>query len=217
MEVLFEYRGSRRPLSVASGESVTRVVSAELQKIGKPRARVFTAGDDLPSVRRAGEPSPDIYLLQKWSVQWDCYVDVHHHSEVHDGDKLAVIAKPKPPSKVTSGETVSRSISHYNLCYTFSSSCCVAVVQTAVMRQARYVHSSGFIFHRDSHSCLVLKYFYPSGYSIASLIMFIATLDTIPYFVLGLAQGDEFLTWVWHVALVSHASLNDSLIMTGGR
>ena len=98
MEVLFEYRGSRRQLSVSDKESLTRVVSGELQRVGKTRAQVFTANDNLP----ARGDRPEVYLLQKWSDQWDCYVDVAHHNEVSDGDKLAVIAKPKPPSRVSS-------------------------------------------------------------------------------------------------------------------
>lgn len=101
MEVLFEYRGSRRQLSVSDKSSITRVVSSELQRVGKPRAQVFTANDSLPT-GRSERARPDIYLLQKWSTQWDCYVDVAHYNEVSDGDKLAVIAKPKPPSKVSS-------------------------------------------------------------------------------------------------------------------
>lgn len=100
MEVLFEYRGSRRQLDVAEKESITRVVTNELRRVGKPRAQVFTASDDLPSLGR-GEQKPDIYLLQRWSSQWDCYVDVAHYNEVSDGDKLAVVAKPKPPSLVS--------------------------------------------------------------------------------------------------------------------
>lgn len=103
MEVLFEYRGSRRQLSVSDKKGITRVVSSELQRIGKPRAQVFTANDDLPSGRRAGgeRVKPEVYLLQRWSAQWECYVDVGHCNEVCDGDKLAVIAKPKPPSKAS--------------------------------------------------------------------------------------------------------------------
>ena len=95
MDVLFEYRGSRRQLEVAEEGSITRVVSSELRRIGKTRAQVFTANDDLPS------SGGDIYLLQRWSSQWDCYVDVSHCNEIADGDKLAVIAKPKPRSGVS--------------------------------------------------------------------------------------------------------------------
>lgn len=98
MEVLFEYRGSRRALTVADSENVAGVVGNELRRVGKPRASVFTANDELPSRQRV---QPDIYLLQKWSTQWDCYVDVVHCNEICDGDRLAVIAKPKPSSKVT--------------------------------------------------------------------------------------------------------------------
>ncbi len=99
MEILFEYRGSRRQLEVAEKESITRVVTDELRRVGKSRAQVFTASEDLPSMGGGGQ-KPDIYLLQRWSSQWDCYVDVSHCNEVTDGDKLAVIAKPKPSSVV---------------------------------------------------------------------------------------------------------------------
>ena len=99
MEVLFEYRGSRRQLGVSDKENITQVVSGELHRLGRPRAQVYTANDDLPGVGEQSRRS-EIYLLQKWSDQWDCYVDVAHYNEVSDGNRLAVIARPKPPSKV---------------------------------------------------------------------------------------------------------------------
>ena len=83
---------------MADKDSVTRILSNELQRNGKNRAQVFTANDELPSRTRGSYP--EIFLLQKWSEQWDCYVDVAQSNEVVDGDKLAVIAKPKPNSKV---------------------------------------------------------------------------------------------------------------------
>ena len=82
-------------LELAEKRNVTRVVGDELRRVGKARAQVFTASDDLPS------SGIDIYLLQRWSNQWGCYVDVGHFNELMDGDKLAVIAKPKPRSWVT--------------------------------------------------------------------------------------------------------------------
>ena len=96
MEVLFEYRGSRRQLTASSGESVIECVTTELHRIGRSRAQVYTANVDLSTVDRNRE----VYLLQKWSPQWDCYVDVSRASDISDGDKLAVVIKPKPPSKV---------------------------------------------------------------------------------------------------------------------
>ena len=101
MEVLFEYHGSRRQLNIGDGENLTRLASSELQRMGKRRAQVFTAGDDLPVSGGREETTPDVYLLQKWSEQWECYVDVVHCNEVHDGERLTVIAKPKPSSKVS--------------------------------------------------------------------------------------------------------------------
>ena len=96
MEVLFEYRGSRRTLTASTGEKAVDCVTAELQRIGRSRAQVYTANVNLSTVDRNRE----VYLLQKWSPQWDCYLDVHEASEINDGDKLAVVIKPNPPSKV---------------------------------------------------------------------------------------------------------------------
>lgn len=97
MEVLFEYRGSRRQITIASGDSVTKCIGDELHLVGRAGARVVTADTDLNNTEAEGGR---VYLLQKWSPQWDCYVDVSNANEIKDGDRLAVVAKPKPPSKV---------------------------------------------------------------------------------------------------------------------
>ena len=96
MEVLFEYRGSRRQLTVSNGENLIDCITTELHRIGRSQAQVYTANVDLNTVDRGRE----VYLLQKWSPQWECYLDVNQTSEISDGDKLAVVIKPKPPSKV---------------------------------------------------------------------------------------------------------------------
>lgn len=95
MELLLEYRGSRRQITVSSDDSLTECVTTELRRIGRTRAAVYTANVSLES-----NAERDVYLLQKWSPQWDCYVDVRHVNEVQDGDRLTVVGKPKPPSKV---------------------------------------------------------------------------------------------------------------------
>ncbi len=95
MEVLLEYRGSRRQITVSSGESLTECVTAELRRLGRSAASVHTANTDLQSTEER-----DVYILQKWSPQWDSYIDVRLIHEVEDGDRLSVVAKPKPPSKV---------------------------------------------------------------------------------------------------------------------
>ena len=100
MEVLFEYRGSKREVSVGNPECLTGVISDELRRIGKSRALVLTSHDTLPQPVGRGRAPPEIYLLQKWSGLWNCFVDVRHFNEVSNGDRLAVIARPKPPSKV---------------------------------------------------------------------------------------------------------------------
>ena len=100
MEVLFEYRGSRRQITASSGENLVECITTELHRIGRAHAQVYTANVDLSTVERSRE----IYLLQKWSPQWECYLDVNQASEINDGDRLAVVIKPKPPSKVNRAE-----------------------------------------------------------------------------------------------------------------
>lgn len=95
MEVLLEYRGSRRQITVSSGESLTECVTTELRRVGRARASVHTANANLST-----NDERDVYILQKWSPQWDCYVDVHHVNEISDGDRVTVVGKPRPPSKV---------------------------------------------------------------------------------------------------------------------
>ena len=95
MEVLLEYRGSRRQITVSGGESITNCVTTELRRIGRAGANVYTADHNLQNTEER-----DVYLLQKWSPQWDCYVDIRNTNEIHDGDRLTVVPKPKPPSKV---------------------------------------------------------------------------------------------------------------------
>lgn len=98
MDVLFEYRGSKTELTVGERDSLKEVVSAELRRIGKARAQVLTTRDTLPPP--GGRAGPEVYILQKWSDVWGCFVDVRNHNEVSNGDRLAVIARPKPASKV---------------------------------------------------------------------------------------------------------------------
>lgn len=99
--MLFEYRGSRRELTVGAPDNLTEVVTAELRRIGRPRAVVLASEDTLPSTTGRRQNVPEVYLLQKWSALWDCYVDVRHCNDVKDGDRLAVLARPKPPSRVS--------------------------------------------------------------------------------------------------------------------
>lgn len=96
MEVLLEYRGSRRQITVSGGESITECVTTELRRVGRSSASVYTADHNLQNTEER-----DVYLLQKWSPQWDCFVDIRNTNEIHDGDRLTVVPKPKPPSKVS--------------------------------------------------------------------------------------------------------------------
>lgn len=94
MEILFEFRGSRRHITVAGSGAVTEIVAQELQKLGRRNAQVFAADADLSEARGP------VYLLQVWCPQWETYVDVRDVRDVEDGDRLAVAPLPKPQSAV---------------------------------------------------------------------------------------------------------------------
>lgn len=94
MEVLFEFRGSRRHITVAGSGAVTEIVAQELRRLGRRNAQVFAASADLSEVRGPA------YLLQVWCPKWESFVDVRDVRDVEDGDRLAVAALPKPPSAV---------------------------------------------------------------------------------------------------------------------
>ena len=87
---------------MASSEAVTEIVAQELHRLGKRRARVYTADADL------AEAGDHAYLLQLWCPQWESYVDVRDAREVEDGDRLAVTPKPKPPSVVRACTTTAQ-------------------------------------------------------------------------------------------------------------
>ena len=84
MQVLFEYKGSRRQLSL-SPYSVCDVVRDELVKLGLCPAPVKLSSEEVAS---------NEYLLQLWSSKWNAFIDVSNVSEIEDHDKLTVICKP---------------------------------------------------------------------------------------------------------------------------
>ena len=82
MEVLFEFRGSRRPVCVSS--SITKEILDELTKFdSKAALRVTSSSPE--------DDEKNYYLLQKWSNKWEEYVNVEEPGEIQDGDRLTAI------------------------------------------------------------------------------------------------------------------------------
>lgn len=88
MEVLFEYEGSRRPLTT-SADKLLAAVAGELRSLHvnsrRPIVRVLGDEEDVQSY----------YLLQRWSSKWGVFVDVNDVSEIESGDKLTVLPRTR--------------------------------------------------------------------------------------------------------------------------
>ena len=94
LEVLFEYRGSKRELIVESAH-LCEDVESELEVthgISRPTvalsAAAFTSSSK-DSCTTLTERS--YFLLQKWCSKWKEYVDVEHTKDVKERDKLTVV------------------------------------------------------------------------------------------------------------------------------
>ena len=92
MEVLLEYKASRRQLAVADHDSVCDVLASVLRNAGWQGQLMFGAPET--STASAQLSSPSVYILQRWTERWNTFVDVENVMEVKDGDRLTVNLKP---------------------------------------------------------------------------------------------------------------------------
>ena len=89
MEVLLEYKGSKRVIKCANSELCDRV-RIELNALGNPNARVYLAGD-----QSVAQPSSrNDLILQRFVGKWNSFVDVQNIDSVCSGDRLTVIPNP---------------------------------------------------------------------------------------------------------------------------
>ena len=88
MSVLVEFRGSRRV--VTSSEDIISRIEDEIRKFD-PDATVFISSDAVSDETVRGKRQ---YIVQRWSNDWNCFVDVIAMEEIKDGDRLVVIPKP---------------------------------------------------------------------------------------------------------------------------
>ena len=94
MEVLLEYKSSRRQLQVNDRDSICELVERELKKTGWNGNITLGFPEACSAANRSGEQLP-IYLLQRWSERWGMFIDVTTTKELKEGDRLTVIRKPK--------------------------------------------------------------------------------------------------------------------------
>ena len=96
VEVLFEYKGSRKALCFQVSTVCDRV-EQELRDLGVAEPDVnLSAG----VVKPDGE-NPNSFFLQKWCHKWKDFINVENVSEIHGDDRLTVVRKPtSSPVKV---------------------------------------------------------------------------------------------------------------------
>ena len=87
MELLLEFNESRRPLRLAvDGNGAFKTIEDELKKCKKEISLSVCSSDDRPT-------ASEVYILQKWSNRWSCFVDVIAEEDLADGDRITAIQK----------------------------------------------------------------------------------------------------------------------------
>lgn len=93
LEVLFEYRGSKREIIVEPSH-LCKDVANELEikyGISRPTVSLSAAAAIRGSSSLPRGNTAERYFLQKWCSKWKEYVDVERASDVKEGDKLTVV------------------------------------------------------------------------------------------------------------------------------
>lgn len=87
MSILVEFQGSRRVLTLTDG--ILSLIEGEIRNFDPNAAIDIAAGES-----NTASPTRRRYILQKWSEEWGCYVDVTDTEQIKAGDKLLVVPKP---------------------------------------------------------------------------------------------------------------------------
>ena len=102
LEVLFEYRGSKREIIIESSH-LCEDVARELETrhgISRPTVALTVTATGASSSSQSHGNTPERYFLQKWCSKWKKYIDVEHARDVKEGDRLTVVkicSNPPPP------------------------------------------------------------------------------------------------------------------------
>ena len=96
VEVLFEYKGSRKELIFQASDVCDRV-EQELQDLGVNEPRVNVSA----GLAKPDNDNPNCFFLQKWCHKWGAFINVENVREINRDDRLTVVRKPtSSPVKV---------------------------------------------------------------------------------------------------------------------
>ena len=87
VNVLFEYKGSKRVITCKTSELIGRICS-ELLTHGVSNASIGCAGT-----------STKMFILQRFTPQWNSFVDVNKIDDILKGDRLTVVPNPATVSQ----------------------------------------------------------------------------------------------------------------------
>ena len=83
--MLFELGSSRRELH-EERDHLVYVIERELANVGKNGILAYFSCE-----RGHQSLTKDVYILQRWALKWETYVDVTDLEQIKDGDRLTVI------------------------------------------------------------------------------------------------------------------------------
>ena len=98
VEVLFEFKESRKPLSIPRDALLQRVERELALCVGD--ACLLPPGMNLSDVASSSKKS--FFLLQRWSQKWNAFIDVASVEDVKDADKITVVPAFAPACGVSS-------------------------------------------------------------------------------------------------------------------
>ena len=87
MEILFEYKGSRKAL-VFQRSTVCDRIEQELRDLG-----VNDPDVNLSAGLAKDNDNPNCFFLQKWCQKWGAFVNVDNAHEINGEDRLTVVRK----------------------------------------------------------------------------------------------------------------------------
>ena len=87
LDVLFEFQESRKPLAV-SRDAIIKAVERELAAC-MGNACLLPPGMSLGETASSSKKS--FFLLQRWSLKWNAFIDVQSVDNINDGDKTMVV------------------------------------------------------------------------------------------------------------------------------
>ncbi len=101
-EILLEFEGFKRKLSVNPSQSAVCVIEQELGRLGRDVALApwNTPTSETPVQTTS---SKQLYQLQVWSKKFGTFVDVPGPFEAGDGDRFTLVPKHNPALVVDAG------------------------------------------------------------------------------------------------------------------